>query len=265
MNVRARFIKVPVLAFALVSVLPLSAGTQPKRTAVGTIGLTPPAAANEIVRVSDGNGGEVEVLRGESARAHLRNLKMKSPKAFKASEENLRRRGFEPTSEVLVVRSTDPSVAPAQTTVESSAGEIVFWSWTDGDDATWEGSMYATKYSTGEEVIHDSQLDTSSNHVMWEYLAYETPRQRYQTTANRLRHPSPYVLLARQPATAASYATVGTVRPRVRDWVGCVVGTCAGAAYGCVLSGPAWPQCVVLTCAGAKVGCTLQWIISNWP
>jgi hypothetical protein len=227
------------------------------------------SAAQDVFRVKDDSGKEFEVLRGREALGHLKNLKAKSPKAFASAEKDLSDSGFTPTEHVLVIRSIVDELVPIQT-VESSAGEIVFWSWDDADTSTWEGTMYATKYATGEEAVNDGQVDVHTNQVLWERLVYETPRQRYQTTGGggRAAGSGPYVLAANKSVDAGPYELLTAarpVRPRIRDWVSCVVGGCVAVAYGCVLANVMYPECLVLSCAGVKVGCTYTWIMNNWP
>jgi hypothetical protein len=221
--------------------------------------------ATEVYRIKDSDGKDVEVLTGKAALSHFKNLKAKSPKAFDKSVTHLQERGFTPTESVVVIRSIHTGIVPTQSSVETSEGEIVFWSWTDGDPSTWEGSMYATKYATGQETVYDGQIDTPTNDVRWEYMSYDTPRQRYQTTQTQPENEGIYLLASLRSPRSAGIETIATSRPKIREWVGCVVGGCMALGMGCVLSGPLYPECVILGCAGTKAGCTASWIINNWP
>src|SRR5689334_14924423 len=84
---------------------------------------------------------DVERLSGEPALAHLNQLKLRHGKAFADAMRLLQEKGFKPTNEVTVFRTTPLArsrVAPStngiqrtQTTYGDSSGEVTMWSWDD--------------------------------------------------------------------------------------------------------------------------------------
>ncbi len=116
-------------------------------------------------------GGRTEVLTGESARAYVAG-KERARAHFKAARreafEDLRRRGFVQTHEVLVYRFKQHTsgLARLQELVLPSLhaeeyydnGVIVLESWDDDDHSTWEGYVY----------VEDSQGNWSSSDTQWD-------------------------------------------------------------------------------------------------
>jgi hypothetical protein len=233
-------------------------------------------ASDDIQRVSHA-GDEYEVLKGKPAISHVRNLRAQHARGFALAEQELRRRGFKPTEHAVVIRSIGKPFAPAQTTVDSSSGEVTFWSWDDGDDSTWEGTFYATTYDDSSYVLIDGQIDTNVHDVIWESLAYEYegPISEGGGPDNQIRRQdrtrtSPFKLIAQRfssPREILEVArTTNRPKPKPSEWIGCVVAGCTGSVVGCALSGPAYPECVVLGCGAAStIGCTFQLIINYWP
>lgn len=231
--------------------------------------ITPAGNAN-IFRVTH-DGREYEVLRGREAHNHIKNLRARHAKAFEIAEKDMLRRGFKPTEHAVVIRSVSNGVQPVQS-VQSDEGEIAFSSWDDGQNQTWEGTMYASTYDDGSYTIFNGQVDTEYHEVMWEYnvYVYDGPLTdvNNQAREKRERRQTPYLLTSFTNGGKRPFHLVqraGTTQPKIRDWVGCVVGCCIVAAGSCVFSGPLYPECLVLGCAACKVGCTADWIISNWP
>lgn len=144
-----------------------------------TLGGGESALDPDIRRVRLGNDVWVERLTGKAALAHLHNIMSRRPGAFDRARQSLRDRGFVPTETVYVERtirlaSTQPFgkglVVPAQDYSESNEdGEILFWSWDDGDDATWEGSIYIEIYSDGAASTWEGQIDASNEEHNWIY------------------------------------------------------------------------------------------------
>jgi hypothetical protein len=224
------------------------------------------------------NGVAVEVLKGQAALAHLRNLKQKRGQAFAEAESRLAARGFTKTETAVVVRTLSlaayraaesPSVLKVQSTITSSEGELVFWSWTDGDPSTWEGTIFMEAYGYGE-TLSDAQLDIASAataDVIWEDLiSYRFDRDGpiildpvsspKQTNPRKSR-----AQLASSSSDAASnYSYVGTGggnRPEnpVKEWFVCTVAGCLGAAAACWIAGPAFFGCFTQWCTAAAVTC----------
>ena len=144
------------------------------------LGAAPPSEASEAVTAcrlhatqpAKATDRSLESLRGEAAREHLRNLLAKRSEAYARSRANLRQRGFLPTEIVVVHRTArtdvverrrDKGLRLAQDHYDSNDdGEVVFWSWDDGDDTTWEGSFYAERYSDGAWLMVDVQVDIAT-------------------------------------------------------------------------------------------------------
>jgi len=143
---------------------------------------TPASEQNspDIVRARLGEDAMVEKMKGEAALTHLYNLFSRRPQALRAARKSLMDKGFEPTENVYVERTvrflSDPSghgeieATPVQSYSEqSSEGEIIFWSWDDGNDATWEGIIYVEVYATNEASTWEGQLDASDSNLPWIY------------------------------------------------------------------------------------------------
>jgi hypothetical protein len=91
----------------------------------------------------------IEMLEGNEALRHLRNLKAKRPDASARAGRILRERGYQPTNEVMVMRST---------ALARSNGEVTFWLRDDGVDRTWGRSIYMIDYANGVEGVADAQI-----------------------------------------------------------------------------------------------------------
>lgn len=234
----------------------------------------------DVRRVALGGGAMVEKLKGEAALAHIYNVFSKKPEAFKAARKALEARGFEPTQHVYVERtvrlasnrwgSDGASVLPVQDYSEqSSEGEIVFWSWDDGDDNTWEGSIFVEAYSTGEQSTWEGQIDASNEDHDWVYYQKTwsgggpgggdpLPASLDAPPLPRPSTPSPTLATWPPPGASAGsmYVPVGWYG-WATCWRACVVGGCVAVAIGCVASGPLWPGCFGWGCVGAEVGCAI--------
>lgn len=234
----------------------------------------------DVVRVALGSAA-VERITGENARNRLRALIASNPAAFEQSQKRLRRLGWTPTEEVFVERSmsrignrdaAQPSFGLVQDHSEQNAdGEILFWSWTDGDDSTWEGSIYVEIYSNGAASLWDGQIDASTSEHAWVW--YEKSWERPARERPRVRFSAPPI-----PGSAAQ--VVHFIRDDGRQlelgimpaasfyrwavcWRAAVVGGCTTAAIACRLSGPAWPACWAAWCIGAEVGGAIACYLSS--
>ena len=116
-------------AIVLVSLLPWFG--VPVVEAAGSVSRVPllhgvATSQGDVTRVSH-NGVEIETLTGKAAIAHLR--------ASHAST----------------------------TTLSSAEGELVLWSWDDGDPFTWEGTVFMAAYGDKyAEHLSDTQIDIGS-------------------------------------------------------------------------------------------------------
>ena len=64
-----------------------------------------------------------------------------------------------------MVRPVSFRVRPIQNGSVSQDGiEVVWYSWDDGDNSTWEGETWAQNYNTGEGVTWDGQIPLNSDH-----------------------------------------------------------------------------------------------------
>lgn len=216
---------------------------------------------------NDRSSFRAEVLKGMRALSHLRNLQSRRPDVFAKSEVRLRARGWVPTETVVVFRSlrdtiaTTSAVTTLETTITSDEGEVTFWSWNDGDNGTWEGEMFASRYEDSAEVGTAGQIDirTAAPVVLWEEVFYEKPG-----TGEDFQEP-----LSASPISRNSGSTsIGSIQPNKMnttdffwDWVDCVVATCLTAIVGCASVGPGYIECVVLFCHAGVIGCAVAKII----
>ncbi|MGH2627716.1 MAG: hypothetical protein ACRDHY_13820 [Anaerolineales bacterium] len=221
-------------------------------------------AGVQLVRV----GAElwVERLEGEAALGHLYNLLSRRPQAFEAARRSLEERGLSATQRVFVERTVrlarGPSgtqVVPAQTHSEQNGeGEIVFWSWSDGNDNTWEGTIYYEVYDTGTAATWDGQIDVSIKEYPWIW---------YERTW--FRDPGPQQAHLSEPPRMGQVALAGLDRlppmgvvpagalDWARCWRKCVIAGCTGSAFGCLASNGGWPGCWAAWCVGSEVTCAI--------
>lgn len=220
----------------------------------------------------------VEVIVGETAQAHLQNAKLRRSSAFEKAAQVLRQRGYKRTNEVVVLRTLDKqawlrsqqSIQPVEDYASTEDGEIIFWSWDDGDDTTWEGSVYIEKYDTGGYVMLDGQLDPGYSDIppVWEEtIEYyggggggeDGPREPMLQT---LLDQKPIKLASLSDISAAINRNVGDNdiqlvqwRAYLRDWGKCFGPNCAVAIGTCRYSGPFWAKCSLAGCGIAAVAC----------
>jgi hypothetical protein len=218
----------------------------------GLQGPTPVGRSDEErLRIRQHDGRVIEVLRGRLALVHLENLRSRKAEAFAKASASATARGWRPTEEVVVYRSVLEGVS-ASDAIYTDEGEVVFWSWTDGDDSTWEGEMWSTNYSSGGEVIEEAQVDVAVEGypVLYSSIIHSKDGEFHKDPASN------------GGASTASLVPMFDTRQFIKDWIGCVVGCCVLAAGGCLLSGPGWAGCMLLMCVGAcQTGCALQEII----
>jgi hypothetical protein len=241
------------------------------------------APSSMDIRMIANNGSvAVEELRGAAALAHMQNLRSRRPAAFAKVAMSLRARGFVPTDIVYVQRTvrlasggSGGSIAPqfASYSESNSEGEITLWSWDDGDDRTWEGSIYVEKYG-GESAMAEGQLDVSTESWSWYYTdvvwesgpispEYQDVRRQLSPRAEALQQPAAAAVTTpfNPPLTVYMFAQEGGGRDWIqffKDYRACVVGWCTGATVACLVSGPKWPLCWGGACVGAQIGCFID-------
>ena len=244
------------------------------------------ASTPDVVRVQLSEGVFAERLSGAAALAHLRNLMSRHPSAMTASRANLTGRGFAPTDVVYVERTIrlasdgseqyGSSFSLAQDSGESNSdGEILFWSWDDGDDATWEGTIYMEMYSNGAASTWDGQINASNSQHDWVFY------QKTWTSGSGGPRPVDFRTPGEAPplpgrvpqvgyAVLSSGADHGSSPNVTVSWMGwavcwrsCVVTGCGTAAVGCIRVGPGWPGCFAAWCIGAEIFCGVGCYLSN--
>ncbi|HYH05529.1 MAG TPA: hypothetical protein VEK11_00580 [Thermoanaerobaculia bacterium] len=225
-------------------------------------------SAVEYVSTAKGSFA-VSPLDAKAAQARLQELKAQRPEAFRKAASVLQSRGWTPTDIVVARRiaaRAEGPVQPAQTFSDGDT-EIIFWSWDDGDNATWEGQIYIHNYANGGELLLDGQFQTDSSTlaVNWESeIYYKGPRTSPGAS-------DPYVMLQRDgvrvaslggidvaAATNADILLVQSLRRRLQSWAECTATGCWSGALACRFTGPAWPECAAGACLAVMVGCAMQ-------
>lgn len=156
-----------LIAFALVAV---GLAASPASTRSASL----PDTAKQVTRV--------ETVTGASAAAYVHSLLARDPKvwsAFQASAAEMRSRGFKPTGQTVIVRRyradaqaalrqsplnellrrVFPSVHAQTTSYSDGNGEVIYVSWDDGNDETWEGEQFVQYYSDGYWELTNKQLN----------------------------------------------------------------------------------------------------------
>ena len=278
MTTRARSLLVVVLIVAVIhaptvqAALPSSGAAKQSRH-----------GSNVYQRLASDDGrNTVQVLTGREALDHLKNLQARRPGPFAEAGQRLRAKGWTPTEHVLVVRTVRKAITsrngygpilPAQTTtIDTDEGEVVFWSWDDGDPLTWEGEMWAQRYSDGAEALTAPQADTEQHYVTSEELIYwhsptvENPVGRHDTGGSR----TPMIQRAKWSGNSAGPILLTQERRKpvdarqfVKDYLSCVLVSCGGGLVGCMFSGPLYIECITLNCAAFITLCALGEIIKR--
>lgn len=235
----------------------------------------------------------VEVIHGKRAVDYLEVVKKERPERFKKAGSKLKELGYKPTGEVVVYRTVNVAkpvskglrsgnnslVLPAQDTYSDSEGEVIFWSWDDGDNGTWEGITSVERYSDGAYATYESQalIATDNYDTVWEDQTSYYGGGADGGGGNGDGGPGIIrsALPSGLPATSFRRAVLkpgdglnGTFRtmPVVagRSWSSylyCVAVGCTSCAHNCRYTGPLWPGCFGLCCGYFVVRCGLRELV----
>jgi len=244
--------------------------------ALQMFGFTVFAAPLEYKAVSDGAGDSslstpppeqrnttVEHLWGQKAADYLAQSRLR----YLAPGAHLRRAGAEPTQNVVVLRWDRARPAAFEgrlsqgsyalaTVASTSQGSVTFWSWDDGNDATWEGVVTVENYSNGAWSTWEAQIDisTSAYTTLWAERTGGEIEEEYQT--RNWSEPNDLRLAQWGPrggCAGCAYAT-----QEYQDFIDCIVTGCSGVAAACRMMGPGWANCFAAGCAGVAVDCALD-------
>lgn len=232
------------------------------------------------------------ILTGREAREWVAELRRTRPR-FAAAEVRSAARlvsyGYKPTDQVVVyfvdrnrpVRAASAwerlreFFAPSlfAQTQESSEGYAIFTSWDDGNGATWEGNMYFVDSVEPIDMSIDGQLDISQDQpppVLWasgEMTGKDGGPLPIDFESYGGLRPFLGVALDHGAGNAGGFMNAGIGASQSP----CACGTpqlakclikkgwddswpyCAGAAFGCLFTGPAWFACTSGGCGAAFV------------
>lgn len=230
------------------------------------------APDSEVVLDAD-RGISVERVQGEAARTHLLNLMASHPEPFASARSTLAERGANPTEQVFVLRSLAladpvpalskaPGSSPDSVAIGDGSGEMIFWSWDDGDPSTWEGQIYVANYEHDFEAILETQFAIGSvpYSVVWGSTIWSRrgPYQQFPDATSTggdatFGAESLVSLLASGgPGVLAGGDEPPRPEPRAQHYLNCwlegVGGGCATAAVACLVSGPVWIVCFLEGC-----------------
>lgn len=222
----------------------------------------------------------IEKLEGATAAAHIQRILAGNPAvraAYDRAELSLSSRGFKRVGKPLVIRQhriqadarvnllerivayIAPTVfAQNQYGESTSEGEIFMDPWDDGNNATWEGSFYVTRYSDGAWALYDWQNDTAGDTGYNMY--YAERRGGYKDGGpHQVRNKSvqdKILALFVAPVEAQS-----TFWRRAKNFGVCYSGSCLGAWSACLFSGAAWGACTAAWCTGSAVACAITTLL----
>lgn len=194
-------------------------------------------------------------------------------------------RGATPTEEVLVLRSlalasivSESSMSPGSllqsVAIGDASGEMVFWSWDDGDPNTWEGQVYVAHYAEEYEGIFDVQFHVASVpfSLSWADLVWQSRDPWSQTPDGVARDggrvnssADPWVTPALASRADCDYEAMmrsargpgGAPKEPLSQvywdcWINGVADGCAYGVLGCIvgaaLGGVGFPVCVAVEC-----------------
>lgn len=203
----------------------------------------------------------VQRIGGEEALTYLQQLEAKNPSVFSEVRRSLRGRGYEPTRTVSVSR-TVATPGLISDSASSSDGEIVMWSWDDGDDGTWEGMVYVKRYSDGATATSEGQMDITVPEVrpIWyRTISIDRPGDDEPRPAGFGAGWSTAEVMSHaviQPGQSMS----GVYAPASDGfdwftWMVCSVDLCYICMEGCTFAGQYWGHCTLACCSIAMILC----------
>lgn len=206
-------------------------------------------------------------LSGEEAFAHLRKLQSAEKNSFRKAAERLRAKGYTPTETVDVLQTgTPPSkrIRPVQETFVDEGGEVVYWTWSDGIDGTWEGVIYVEDYTTGATATWSTQIDvtTAQFYPLWAEQTSGGTSYRDGERMTALPRPANVPQVASLQLAVApgdpipEYLLVQSAADRMIAFLWCMVDS--GCTPGCVMSGPV---CATWRCPRAAIQCARRTLL----
>lgn len=194
--------------------------------------------------------------------------------ALRRSEQHMQMRGFSPGGPPVVVAGSQGSrvgglvrVARAATEEIDShyyndgTDEIIIQAWTDGDPATWEGTITHNRLTDGSYAVFDMQHDTTSDEPPIYWVSAEGRDSEGRIRAREGGDPTSMGASTWQRLHQLIVAPTEAFGWRIRDaaaaFLTCAVTTCSGAYGGCRWSGAAMHKCMAGWCGGVTAfGCT---------
>jgi len=185
----------------------------------------------------------------------------------------MQERGFRPTEIVTVIRSSSlarrrgsearPEIQRLQSSASDDSGEVVLWSWDDGNNATWEGVLYFEDYTTGANFTGNAQIDISGDEsVIWEQqVSYSGGSGGTDKKYTRL---SPFGNVLQVASVSQDLAAEVVSKPpifltqagaRVTNFALCFISRCYVHVMQCRWTGPAWADCSMGLCGIDAVIC----------
>lgn len=236
----------------------------------------------------------VEVLHGKRAVDYLEVVEKEKPERFKKAELRLKELGYKPTTDVVVFRTVNIAksgskgpqngnkhlVLPAQDTYSDSEGEVIFWSWDDGDDGTWEGITSAERYSDGAYATYESQvlIVTENYETVWEE---QTSYYRGGSDGGGGGgDEGPGIIRSALPGLSKTSLQRAVLKPgnevqgnlrimpaqsrgNFSRYLLCVAAGCISCTQQCRYTGPLWSKCMGLCCGIWVVRCGMSEMIRD--
>ncbi|MBC8031391.1 MAG: hypothetical protein H7Z16_14875 [Pyrinomonadaceae bacterium] len=241
-----------------------------------------------------------KTLQGPEVVARIKKLRTKNKgvkRAMRDLENRGLRPALEQSVSLLEFRRTAVSrdgtnrflKASFQSETFSEDGyEMTFMSYDDGDPNTWEGVIYEHD-PEGHEYSYTVSFDISGEPETWErieetYYPWDGSEPVSNTDPNYY-NPGQYPIDPEQPPVSKNKSSDGRSsymakasfttnaqghcirncipphwQDRGRRWLQCAGGSCLGASYGCLRSGPGWVVCFKGWCGGMAAGC----VIISW-
>jgi hypothetical protein len=225
----------------------------------------------------------LEHLTGHAARQRFEQLRASHRGVFEKAAAMLLRHGFVDTGVVEIIRTPravrnsrgdSPRPYSLVDSVADTEGEIVYWSWDDGDQTTWEGNIYLHEYSTVNWISFNGQFSVETANAWAMYWddpvgASEPAGGGPDNQGVRFQQPPMFPNAAVFAKTAISprtrtrgpYSLVIDwiqVQNKIQDWAWCAAFGCAGSTATCQIL-PGTPRekglCSAATCLGISVGC----------